>query len=932
MSGQLRNQPVRSLRRRRLSNMAGCALLLVALAGCDFWTSTDERIDRAARHLADTNYRAAMTDLNTVLEKEPGNARARGMLADLLLRRGDTPAAEKELQRALAAKGDDRGLLDLQYEVLRAQGRYDEMAAALAKDESLTPTRRLVLQAIASAGQGNSQKAEEQLTEALRLSPDDPQALLERAVLTASRDSTTALQLTQAIKSEGREQAQAMLLRASLLMSRGEPAKTREVLQQLRQSNYKYLRVPEQMTVHITMTEADLALGDLDSAAKSLAPLADAAPEALVTHYLRARIALMKGDGATAIAESQRALRVAPDHLGSQLLLAAAQLSRGSTEQAEGLLTKVLASHPENVAASKLLAQVYLSRQQPERAAGVLNAATGDPQADWLLGAALLQSGSSSGIEHLERSVAATPDDLAKRLDLASAYISAGTPDKALALLKSIPPQSPLARRAQALQLLASVAGKKPEEARREVDHLIATSGDDVGVLTAAATYLTVNGVNARAREVLERIMAREPNSTDARLLLAMLEMRARDIANANRLLTEVLKIDPKHQAARQGLSEIAWFKGDRAAARRWLEEAVSADPAAVSARLRLAQIAFVEGDLARGRDLLNQAIAVAADRKVALDGAGQVLARAGLTDEALKRFSEARAAGLPEATIHEARLLTDLGRLVDARALLQAATSQRPKWQAAEQLLIEIDARSGEVERALARLPALTADAPPAARREREGDVYALARRFDSAIEAYEAAQRLQPRAAVAIKLFQVRRTAKLARPEEVLTQWLARAPADAEVRRVLASFYESNGMRPEAIAQYKRLQADGRSDAIALNNLAWLLHQEGDPAALEMARTAYELAPGAPEIADTFGWILVQTGNIQQGLEMLKRAEADGGQNGEIAYHLAVAHAKSGQKELAAQVLTKLLASTQEFPSRGEAERLLASLGTKI
>ena len=202
------------------------------------------------------------------------------------------------------------------------------------------------------------------------------------------------------------------------------------------------------------------------------------------------------------------------------------------------------------------------------------------------------------------------------------------------------------------------------------------------------------------------------------------------------------------------------------------------------------------------------------------------------------------------------------------------------------------------------------------------EGDVYALARRFDSAIEAYEAAQRLQPRAAVAIKLFHVRRTAKLARPEEVLTQWLARAPADVEVRRVLASFYESNGMRAEAIAQYKRLQADGRSDAIALNNLAWLLHQEGDPAALEMARTAYELAPGAPEIADTYGWILVQTGNIQQGLEMLKRAEADGGQNGEIAYHLAVAHAKSGQKELAAQVLTKLLASTQDFPSRSEAE----------
>jgi cellulose synthase operon protein C len=930
MSAQPRNQPEKTAWARRFIGTAGLALIMVALAACDILMSTDERIERAATQLAEGNHRAAMTDLNTVLEKEPSNARARGMLAELLLARGDTAAADKELSRALSAGAPDRSLLDLQYEVLRAQRRFDDLSAVLTQDESLTPTRRLVLGAIASAGQGNSQKAAEQIDQALALSPDDPQALLERAMLTASRDSGTALRLTQRITGAGREPARAMMLRASLLMARGEPAQAREALRQLRQSGYKYLRFPEQISVLVAMTEADLALGEVDNAAKSLAPLAAAAPEALVTHYLRARIALMKGDAATAIAESQRALLAAADHVPSQLLLAAAQLSRGSSEQAESLLTKILASHPENVAASKLLAQVYLSRQQPDRAARVLDAASGDPQVDWLLGTALLQSGSTDGIAHLERSVAATPEDFAKRLDLATAYISAGSPDKAVPLLKSVPPQSPLARRSHALQLLASVSGKPPAEARRAVEQLIAANADDAGVLTPAAAYLTGSGANARAREVLERIMALDPDSTDARMLLATLDLRARDVANATRLLTEILKIDPKHKTARQGLSEIAWFKGDRVEARRWLEEAVSADPAAVAARLRLAQLAFVDGDLARGRDLLNQAIAVASDRRVALDGAGNVLARAGLTDEALTRFGEARTAGFPDATIHEARLLADMGRLADARALLQAAISHRPKWQSAEQLLVEIDARSGEVEPALARLKSLTADAAPATRLEREGDVYALARRFDSAIEAYEAAQRLQPRSTVAIKLFQVSSSAKQTRPEEVLTQWLVRSPADAAVRRVLASFYESNGMRPEAIGQYQRLHSDGRSDAVSLNNLAWLLHEQGDARALDLARQAHELAPGAPEITDTYGWILVQTGNIQQGLEMLKRAEADAGQNGEIAYHLAAAHAKSGQKETAARLLTKLLGSKQDFPSRAQAEKLLASIGS--
>jgi Tfp pilus assembly protein PilF len=132
-----------------------------------------------------------------------------------------------------------------------------------------------------------------------------------------------------------------------------------------------------------------------------------------------------------------------------------------------------------------------------------------------------------------------------------------------------VPPQSPLARRSHALQLLASVSGKPPAEARRAVEQLIAANADDAGVLTPAAAYLTGSGANARAREVLERIMALDPDSTDARMLLATLDLRARDVANATRLLTEILKIDPKHKTARQGLSEIAWFKGDRVEARR---------------------------------------------------------------------------------------------------------------------------------------------------------------------------------------------------------------------------------------------------------------------------------------------------------------------------------------------------------------------------
>ena len=96
----------------------------------------------------------------------------------------------------------------------------------------------------------------------------------------------------------------------------------------------------------------------------------------------------------------------------------------------------MLAADAADTAATKLLAQVYLRRGEPERArtllSGLTDPAQADPQFDWLMGSALLQSGDASGLAALERSVAAMPNDIARRLDLAGAYIAAQSPQKAL--------------------------------------------------------------------------------------------------------------------------------------------------------------------------------------------------------------------------------------------------------------------------------------------------------------------------------------------------------------------------------------------------------------------------------------------------------------------------------------------------------------------
>ena len=909
----------------------------VLLTGCDMFVSTDTRLERAQKQLDQGNYRAAMSDVKTALQSEPENAKARLLLAEVSLQIGDRESADKELERALAAGATAEQASAVRYELLLSEARTEELAALLEKDTFTPPARKALLTAKLQSAAGKAEEAEQTLKGALQQAPGDADIQLDLAKLAAARgDMQPAMELPERIAESGAAQARALLLRASVKMSQGQFAQAREDLTKAQTAGARnVLRVPEKLNLATYLTEANLALQDVDGATKSLALLDQWAGQAATTRYLHARIALLNNDPAAAITECQKALRADPNHLQAQLLLAGAHLGQGSLEQAEEALGRVLAAQ-DNIAARKLLAQVYLARGQPDRAQDTLRAASNDgepdPQVDWLMGAAQLQSGGSSkeALERLERSVAGLPDNAERRIELAAAYISARMPEKAVEMLNGIPANSPVAARARTLLVLATATGKSAPEARREIDGLVMKNPSDAALLAAAGSYFAAGSDVEKARGLLSRSVELDPKAVSARLALTRLLLGVNDSAAAEAQLKEVLLIEPSNQTARIALSELAWNRGDKDQSRKWLEEAISVEPSAVEARLRLAQIAFVEGNAPRGRDLLNQATSVGRDRKNALNGAAKVFARAGLTDEALAKFQEAAIAGLPEAELNTARLQMDLNKPDQARKTLESALSRRPDWREARQLLIRVEARSGRVDRALALARGGTGDAPAGALKETEGDIYALAQKPAQAATAYEEAQRQSPSSGVAIKLFNARRAAGVASPEASLTQWLQRSPNDTQVRRMLVLVYQANGKPNEAMEQYERLMEQGAGDPVMLNNYAWLLHEKGDKRAVDLAKRAYGAAPGIAEVADTYGWILVEDGKTAEGMKVLQEALAKAPGNPDVQYHLAAAYAKTGERTKAQELVRESLKAKGAFASRAAAEGLLRTLST--
>jgi Tfp pilus assembly protein PilF len=146
--------------------------------------------------------------------------------------------------------------------------------------------------------------------------------------------------------------------------------------------------------------------------------------------------------------------------------------------------------------------------------------------------------------------------------------------------------------------------------------------------------------------------------------------------------------------------------------------------------------------------------------------------------------------------------------------------------------------------------------------------------------------------------------------------------------VRLAYASTLHQRGDRSAAVAEYERVLKAQPGSVLALNNLAWLYFEDGDARALELAERAYNRAPERAEIIDTYGWLLIKGGRVEEGLSLLEKASKRAPGNGDIRYHLAAGLAEAGEKSRAKRELTALLDSGKEFSEKPAARALLEEL----
>jgi predicted Zn-dependent protease len=132
------------------------------------------------------------------------------------------------------------------------------------------------------------------------------------------------------------------------------------------------------------------------------------------------------------------------------------------------------------------------------------------------------------------------------------------------------------------------------------------------------------------------------------------------------------------------------------------------------------------------------------------------------------------------------------------------------------------------------------------------------------------------------------------------VLQSALAAAPQSRSLRWIEAGMLEAAGKVDEAIAVYEALYAENSSDTVVANNLASLITaKRDDPASLARAKAIAQRLRGldVPAFQDTYGWIALRNGNLDEALSHLEPAAKGLPEDALTQFHLGVTYDKLGR-----------------------------------
>lgn len=909
-------------------------VLLVACA-----PQGEKLLQRAEASLAAGQYRAAMIDLKNYVAKNPEDARARAQLGLALLELGDLGGAETEIGKAREMGADRKLTAVAECRLLVARDAYQRVLEECGDlgDTGIDPDLAIA-RGDALLGLGQYDAARATYESAAPARPSSLSVVQGLAGATYGLEGAAgARRIFEAAPQAIKDLPRYWLAVGSFEIRAGDFAAAEKALATAVQKTEQDEDSRDRLSALAGLTEAQLRQGKTQEAAATSELLLKAAPRSPFAKILRAQAVAGAGDLATARTLLEEAVSADPENAQARMMLGLVNMQQGNLGQAEMHLANVVSRNPDNVRAQQLLVSVRAQIQSPEQTLEALKPALDRPAADpslFALASQLsLQSGNrDAAIGYLDQAArSSASSDPEGQLELASGYIAAGELDRAIEILEAMPQgQGDAAMQRETLLVAALLRQGRTTEAVARAEALAKRPADDVAAHSIAGAIYAAAGQHEKARTEWGRVLEARPQDAATRMNLARVELAEGKPEAAAGHLEKVLAADPKNLMATLGLAAVSLSRQDHDGAERWVKKAVADHPDSPEVRLAQAQFYLGQRDFGEARAAAQEALRLSPKSAPASNAKGLAEIGAGDGAAAIESFSHAVELE-PRGSYHLnlARAYVLDRRPAEALRVLDEALKVSPGQLQTLALAASIALQTGQIEKATGYIERVRMSAPDAAGTMRlEGDLAMAGKRYTDALAHYEKAAEAGSDAALAVARYRAGRAAGVTRPQKPLEEWLVQTPGDVGVRVLLAEYQQQQGDDAAAIANYEKSLEAAPGNVMALNNLAVLYQLKGDPRALPLARQAHEGAPESAAVQDTYGWALIENGDLDQGLKLIRKA-ADGLPGvAEVQYHLGAALARKGDMEEARRVLKQVIAADAPSSVRDSAEAELTRL----
>ena len=905
------------------------------LQGCGAPTS-QELMAAAKQQIAKKEYRSAIVSLKGALQMNERDPDARYLMGTTLMEQGDATAAATELGKAVEYGFDANLGVPAVARALVRSGQARKLIAlhgATTLSQATAMADLLTSLTLAFSEERDRERAAQSLSAALDADPKFvPARMLKARAVGATGKFDDALAIMAEVLVAEPGLAKAWQLRGELLLlaRKDEPAAS--------SAFSKALAIdPGHVPAHIALTTMALRQRNFELASSRLAKMKRRFPAHTQTTYFESQLAFAEGKMGVAREKVQQLLRAAPDDVRLLHLAASIEFQSGALLVAESHLTKALSISPGNAPVRLLLAHTYLRSGEAAKSlamvAPLLEVPEPSAEALGLAAEGFLQSGNArEASTHFARASKANPDDGRYRTALALTKVARGEVKSGLADLELVAASDNSAfadlalvsaRLASGDQLgaLKAIEGVERKQPKNPVSamtrgHVLQTQKDLVG-----------------ARKSYERALELDRGYLPALVRLGDLDLVENKPDAAIKRFESLLQLDASNYRARLALAETKRVSGQKPeAVRQVIEEAVRLSPGEVAPRLALITHLLGARQSKEAVSAAQSADAAISGNVEITDALGRAQLASGERQPALASFRKVASAlprnPMPLVRLAEAHAM--VGDLPAAMQVLRQALQLAPNLLSAQQQLIEVAIVSKQWSEALAVARTVQKQRPTSAEGYLwEGSVLASQKRWDAAIAAYQTAWRLGKTTHRFIQLHAALSSAKRGPEADRLADaWLSEHPDDAQLNMYLGDTANARGNYDIAAKRYLAVLDRQKDNALAMNNVAWVMIKLANSDALPYAERANKLVPENPAFLDTWALALAAANQPEKALSTQKRAVAIAPELNVLRLNLARIAIQAGDKSLAKSELERLAYLGEKFAGQTQVAVLIKSL----